>query len=230
MNLLPVAQLGSHMPPPTVIAAILLVIFLAIGLHEYAHAKFADLAGDPTPRAMGRVTLNLFKHFDLLGSIMILVTTLSGFGIGWGKPVMMDPRRMKNPKWDHFVAVLAGPMSNLVQAAVYAVLLRVLGNAGLLGGGFFTAFLLYGVLVNVSLCIFNLLPIGPLDGMWLLGTFLGEKARLSWTRFNLSIGSIVFLLLVLIPVNAAGDSLLFIIMDPFRTFLTNVLLGPGSKI
>ncbi|MBX3110550.1 MAG: site-2 protease family protein [Fimbriimonadaceae bacterium] len=228
MSLPLVAQLGAHVPPPPVIAAILLVIFLAIGLHEYCHAKFADLAGDPTPRAMGRVTLNLFKHFDLLGTIMILVTTFSGFGIGWGKPVIMDPRHMKNPKWDHFIAVLAGPMSNLVQAAVYAVLLRLLMPTGMLQGGFLTAFLLYGVILNVTLFVFNLLPIGPLDGMWLLGTFLSDKARISWTRFNLSIGSLLFLVLVLIPVNTTGDSLLFVIMSPFSDFLQRLLLGSGS--
>lgn len=227
MSLPLVAQLGAHVPPPPVIAAILLVIFLAIGLHEYCHAKFADLAGDPTPRAMGRVTLNLFKHFDLLGTIMILVTTFSGFGIGWGKPVIMDPRHMKNPKWDHFIAVLAGPMSNLVQAAVYAVLLRLLMPTGMLQGGFLTAFLLYGVILNVTLFVFNLLPIGPLDGMWLLGTFLSDKARISWTRFNLSIGSLLFLVLVLIPVNTTGDSLLFVIMSPFSDFLQRLLLGSG---
>ena len=100
--------------PPEAILAIGIVIFFGLGLHEYAHAKFADLAGDPTPRYYGRVTLNLFKHFDLLGAIMIAFTAISGFGIGWGKPVPMDPRKMRNPRWDHFVAVAAGPLSNLL--------------------------------------------------------------------------------------------------------------------
>src|SRR5688500_10381483 len=95
--------------PPGMLAAAIVILF-AIGLHEYCHAKFADMAGDPTPRYYGRVTLNLFNHFDPLGTIMIIVTMLSGFGIGWGKPVPMDPSKMRNPRWDHFVAVLAGPL------------------------------------------------------------------------------------------------------------------------
>ena len=76
----------------------LIVIFFAIGLHEYAHCKMADVAGDPTPRYYGRVTLNLFKHFDPVGTMMIIITTLYGFGIGWGKPAPMDARKMKNPR------------------------------------------------------------------------------------------------------------------------------------
>ncbi|MBS1707877.1 MAG: site-2 protease family protein [Armatimonadetes bacterium] len=222
MNLLPLAQLGGHIDVEMV-AAIIAVIFLAIGIHEYCHAKFADLAGDPTPRAMGRVTLNLFKHFELLGSIMILITALAGYGIGWGKPVMMDPRRMKNPKWDHFIAVLAGPMSNLVQAAVFAVLLRLVG-AYVVSVPFLLYFLFFGVMINVSLFVFNLIPIGPLDGMWLLGTFMPDKTRLAWTRFNLTIGQFVFLGLVLIRF-PDGSSPLSIIMGPLRSTLARVLLG-----
>lgn len=76
----------GHTPPLPNILAMIIVIFFAIGLHEYAHCKFADMAGDPTPRMYGRVTLNLFKHFDPLGSIMILFTVLNGFGIGWEDP------------------------------------------------------------------------------------------------------------------------------------------------
>ena len=70
------------------------VLFLGIGLHEYAHCKVAELMGDPTPREMGRVTLNLFKHFDPAGTVMIIVTSIIGFGIGWGKPAPANPNRI----------------------------------------------------------------------------------------------------------------------------------------
>ncbi|MFX9042700.1 hypothetical protein ABTN45_19905, partial [Acinetobacter baumannii] len=69
---------------PVQTIATLLVLFFGIGLHEYAHCKVADRAGDPTPRTYGRVTLNLLKHFDPMGAIMIVLTTFYGFGIGWG--------------------------------------------------------------------------------------------------------------------------------------------------
>jgi Zn-dependent protease len=201
--------------------AIFLDIFLAIGIHEYAHAKLADMAGDPTPGIYGRVTLNLFKHFDPIGTIMIIITTLSGFGIGWGKPVPMDPRKMRNPKWDHFVAVIGGPVSNFIQAMLFAVLYRLLGNQEI---EFLTTFLLFGVLINVSLGLFNLLPIGPLDGMWILGTFLPDRARIKWTQFNLQFGGFLFLGLIIL--GQTGFFPLFdMVLGPARRVVTRFMLG-----
>lgn len=207
------------LPPLYQLLAIGLTIFLAIGIHEYCHAKFADLAGDPTPGYFGRVTLNLTKHFELMGTIMIIVTSLAGVGIGWGKPVPMDPSKMRNPKWDHFVAVAAGPASNFIQACIFALLIRAgvamspefadlilmfLGRRDYFDPlstygfalAFFSAFCMMGVTINIALCLFNLLPIGPLDGMWLLGTFMPPPTRLSWTKFNLSVGSVLFLVII----------------------------------
>jgi len=201
--------------------AIFLVIFLAIGIHEYAHAKLADMAGDPTPGIYGRGTLNLFKHFDPIGTIMIIITTLSGFGIGWGKPVPMDPRKMRNPKWDHFVAVIGGPVSNFIQAMLFAVLYRLLGNQEI---EFLTTFLLFGVLINVSLGLFNLLPIGPLDGMWILGTFLPDRARIKWTQFNLQFGGFLFLGLIILGQTGAFP-LFNMVLGPARRVVTRFMLG-----
>jgi Zn-dependent protease len=187
------------------ITATLIVIFLAIGVHEFSHAKFADMAGDPTPRAMGRVTLNLFKHFDPFGVIMILITTMYGFGIGWGKPVMVNPSKMNNPRWDHFVSVAAGPVSNLVQATLFGLAFRFLLPTGALGGQgthgldlTFTGMLvMQGVIVNLSLAFFNLIPFGPLDGHWLIGAFMPDKWRFRWYRFSATTGSFILLALIL---------------------------------
>jgi Zn-dependent protease len=164
------------LPPLYQLLAIALTIFLAIGIHEYCHAKFADLAGDPTPRYFGRVTLNLTKHFELMGTIMIIVTSIAGVGIGWGKPVPMDPSKMRNPKWDHFVAVAAGPASNFIQACIFALMIRAgvamspefadvvltfmgrreaIDIVGVYGFplAFFGAFCLMGVSINIALCL-----------------------------------------------------------------------------
>ena len=210
---------------PTSIVAFLIVAFFAIAIHEYAHAKVADAAGDPTPRAHGRVTLNPFAHFDPLGAVMIVITSIAGIGIGWGRPVPMDPRRMKNPKWDHFAAA-AGPLSNLIQAGVYAILFRVLTMSGALPSSSFFMYLLYaGVLVNIALFLFNLIPVGRLDGMWLLGTFLPERSRWAWTRWNLSTGQFVFLALILIGQVVPEFSIIRIVVGPFRDFFVGLLLG-----
>lgn len=193
----------------------MIVIFLAIGLHEYAHAKFADNAGDPTPRMFGRVTLDLTKHFELVGTIMIILTSLAGFGIGWGKPVPMDPSKMKNPRWDHFMAVLAGPVTNLLLAAIFAVCFRIaFTNTAIDISGFLYALLSTGVLLNLGLFCFNMVPLGPLDGMWLLGTFFNEKTRYAWTRWNLTIGQFVFIGVVLFSQMMPGGGLFRVIAIP----------------
>jgi len=190
--------LGNVAPEQAIVIAI--VLFLGIGLHEYAHCKVADMAGDPTPGIYGRVTLNLTKHFEPIGTIMIILSSLSGFGIGWGNPAPMDPRKMKNPRWDFFAAVIAGPLCNLAQAAVWGILFRISYAQSLAspGGGipFLVLLSLEGVIINLVLCFFNLIPLGPLDGHWLLGLLLPEKPRYYWYRFNRQIGTYALLALI----------------------------------
>lgn len=184
----------ENLPPLPAILAEILVLFLGIGLHEYAHCKFADLAGDPTPRYYGRVTLNLTKHFEPLGTLMMFLSSLMGFGIGWGRAAPSDPKKMKNPRWDFFVSVAAGPISNIAQAVVYAFILRLLLTTGKINdlsgfvGEFIKYLILYGVQINITLCLFNLIPFGPLDGHWLVGLLMPEPLRWRWFRFNSAIG------------------------------------------
>lgn len=204
----------------------LLVIFLAIGIHEFCHAKFADMAGDPTPRIYGRVTLNLFNHFDPMGALFIFITVVSGFGIGWGRPVPMDPSKMRNPRWDHFAAVAAGPISNLLQAVLWAVIFRGVTLGGLGDSSFIFMLAFFGVIINISLFLFNLIPIGPLDGMWILGTFLPQDMRDRWTYWNLRTGQFVFLGMILLGMMSPSISpIRFLIWQP-AMFLTGLLLGP----
>jgi Zn-dependent protease len=124
----------------------------------------------------------------------------------------MDPGKMRNPRWDHFAAVAAGPLSNLIQAVLYAVAIRIMVLTGSSDGHLLARyalflqdpgtypplpgielFLLFGVLINLGLCFFNLIPLGPLDGHWLLGTFLAEPARLKWYLWNRQVGGFVFI-------------------------------------
>lgn len=168
-----------------------IVLFFGVGLHEFAHCKFADMAGDPTPSYYGRVTLNLTKHFEASGVIMMVLSSLVGFGIGWGKPAPINPAKMRNPRVDTFISVVAGPLSNILQAVIYALVLRVLIAQGARLDNPFTGspdfivrLCLLGVLSNLGMALFNLIPFGPLDGHWLVGELLPDKQRYYWYRLN----------------------------------------------
>ena len=110
-----------------IIASIPALIIAAAG-HEYAHAKAADLLGDPTPRMMGRLTMNPFVHLDLIGSLALIIG-----GFGWAKPVVVNPTNFKDPRTDDMIVSIAGPMANLVMAFIGYVVMRCLEAANLLG-------------------------------------------------------------------------------------------------
>ena len=209
-------------------------IIPAITIHEYCHAKFADMAGDDTPRSQGRVTLNPLAHLDPLGTIMMLISSLAGVGIGWGRPVLVDQRKLRNRRVDNFILTIAGPLSNLLQAIFWAILLRfVLVPMGseLRGSGLFelvTNFALVSVLINTGLFVFNLVPLGPLDGHWLVSELLPDKQRFAWLKFCHGPGMFIFLALVLIP--PGPYDVLGNFMYPFIKRIVSVLLGIPSDV
>jgi len=175
------------------------------------------MAGDPTPSFYGRVTLNLFRHFDPIGTIAIIISSLTGFGIGWGKPAPITPSKMRNPRWDTFIAVAVGPLSNLLQATLYAFVMRIMLVGGSIGQmqvfaawdrqqtTFPAALVTMGVLVNVSLFVFNLIPLGLLDGHWLVGQLLPEKQRFYWYKYNRSYGTMALMAIIFLAPGILGD-------------------------
>lgn len=204
---------------PFDIAVLIPLVLLSITVHEFTHAKLADAAGDPTPSFYRRVTLNPIAHFDMYGLFFIFVVITTGIGIGWGRPVPMNPSKMRNPKWDHFWAVLGAPLSNLGMAIVAAILMKlVVLGMGPMGVLEIQSVLSTFISLNIGLFLFNLLPIGPLDGMWVFGTFLPEKTRFYWTKFNLTYGQFIFLGLVLF-----GKDIIWDILDPLYTLIFKAL-------
>jgi Zn-dependent protease len=202
-------------------------IIPAITLHEFCHAKFADLGGDDTPRLQGRVTLNPLAHLDPLGTLMMIISSLSGFGIGWGRPVMVNTSKLKNRRVDNFILTIAGPLSNLFLALLWAIILRfalmpIESTEVLIR--ILKIYALVSVEINVSLFIFNLVPIGPLDGHWLVSELLPEKQRLAWLQFCHGPGMWIFLILVLIPSNSPYD-ILGKTIYPIAKWIIGNLLG-----
>jgi len=153
----------------------IIVLIISIILHEIAHGYMADRLGDPTARLRGRLSLNPLVHIDWLGSVILplfLVFTGSPFLIGWAKPVPFNPYNMKNPKWGGVLVALAGPLTNLLLAVIFALALKFLS----LSVGF--VFLFNSIiLTNLALAVFNLVPIPPLDGHHILYALLPEDAH-----------------------------------------------------
>jgi len=160
------------------------VFLLALTIHEYAHGWVADRLGDQTARLQGRLSLNPLAHLDPIGTIAIVL-----IGFGWARPVPVDARYLRKPRRDMMLIAAAGPVSNLVMAALAAFASRMI-PWGALGMEWAWAILplrvvLYmGVGVNVLLAVFNLLPIPPLDGSRVLSGLLPLRQAISYSRLE----------------------------------------------
>lgn len=160
----------------------------AITVHEAAHAYVAMLLGDKTAYRLGRVTLNPIPHIDLVGTVIVpaLALALGGILFGWAKPVPIDPSKMRYPRKSFMWVALAGPVSNLIMAVLWAFV--ALAGREQLGGDSVSPGMLAmgmaGIQINMMLMIFNLLPIPPLDGSRVVARFLKGKALQTWSTLE----------------------------------------------
>ena len=160
----------------------LAVIFLTLPIHEWAHGFVSTKLGDPTPRYQGRLTLNPMAHIDVMGAIGILL-----FGIGWAKPVQVNARYYRNSKWGMALVALAGPLSNVILAFILLILGNVLVFVGLTELAIIQQvylFLYYIALINISLAVFNLIPVPPFDGSRILFAVLPQKYYFQIMRYE----------------------------------------------
>ena len=141
-------------------------LLITLTVHEYAHARMAVALGDPTPRVLGRLTLNPIAHLDPVGLIMMWL-----FKFGWAKPVPINPSYFKNYRQDTLIVSLAGPVSNMLLALLTAFLIVISAKMQLLSGGWLKV-LSMTYTYNIILAIFNLVPIPPLDGSKVLASLL----------------------------------------------------------
>jgi len=158
---------------PLVFLLVVGALIISISIHEFAHAKVADILGDNTARLLGRVTLDPRAHLDPVGSLLLLFA-----GFGWGKPVPFNPINLQNPKRDSALIAFAGPMSNFLLAGALSILVRFTGSDSFMG-----AFLYFTIFYNIVLGVFNLLPIHPLDGFKVVGGFLPPNLYIQWMQF-----------------------------------------------
>ncbi len=184
----------------TVVTIFSLVILLfSVIMHELAHGYVAFSLGDPTAKYAGRLTLNPIKHLDLFGSIILpLLLFLAGspFLFGWAKPVPVNPYNFSDKKYGDIKVSLAGPASNFLLAIIFGLILRFIPSEIILANQGIGIALVYIVAINIWLAVFNLIPVPPLDGSWILFSLLSNKfLRL---RFFLKQYGIVILVLLIL--------------------------------
>lgn len=169
-----------------------IVIIVSLVLHELAHALTADAFGDKTARYAGRITLNPIAHFDVLGLIMIMMAP-----IGWAKPVPIQPANFRHPRWGLTLTALAGPATNLLLACIcFGFMARMPGLTP--DPTFGTLLLAYGGAVNVNLCMFNLIPLPPLDGSRVVLSWLPTRFANMYGRLELYGPFILFLAILVL--------------------------------
>lgn len=214
----------------TALISSLIIIFFTLPMHEWAHAFVATKLGDPTPGYQGRLTLNPFAHIDYFGALALIV-----FGIGWAKPVQVNSRYFNNIKRDMALTAAAGPIMNLLLAFVFMIISNLYlvfiapltnnGNYEIITGIYSVIY--YYIYINISLAIFNLIPIPPFDGSRILFAFLSVKAYLKIMEYERYFKIIILVIIF----SSAGSGLLsllttkvssalwFVANLPFKLFL-----------
>jgi len=203
-------DLGSLLRPDVLLSRVLILI-IALPIHELAHALIAYRLGDVTSRDYGRLSLNPLDHLDPVGALMIL---LGGFG--WAKPVPVNPYglyRSRNSTTGFALVALAGPLSNIFLAALFAIPIRL----DLIPPGFLERLVVGFITVNIALAVFNLIPIPPLDGSRVAVAVLPQQ----WGEYILRLEPYgIFIVLLLVFVGVVG-----LLMGPPMFFLERLILG-----
>ena len=177
---------------------LIVILIFSIVIHEVSHGAMANYLGDPTAKNAGRLTLNPLKHLDPVGSVIlpVLLILTTGSGIGWAKPVPINPLNFRDQKYGSFKSAAAGPAANLAIALIFGFMIRFSFSLlpSLLPSSLIEMFA-YIVFINILLAVFNLMPIPPLDGSHLLFAFLPysmQNIKIFLTQFGFFI--LIFLL------------------------------------
>lgn len=218
-------------------------ILISLSFHEMSHGYASYRLGDPTAQRLGRITLNPLKHLDPIGTLLLVVSMFSGFGFGWAKPVPIDPTYYKNARRGTVLVSLAGPVSNLLLAFIFAfpmaiigvkngyTVSEILGSNGIFPGYSWQEILFnissYFYMINIGLATFNILPVPPLDGSKILTAILPSDLYFKLMQYERYVG-LFFLALILWK-----PGVLYSILTPFRNaveFVFTLLISPVAGL
>ena len=205
-------MLQTLLNPPLSFLFFALILIIAVTVHEFFHAFTAYRLGDPTPRSQGRLSLNPLVHLDPLGTLALFL-----IGFGWGKPVEFYPPNLKRPRQDAALISLSGPVSNLIMATLAAIIGRTLLEPNT------ASFLLPFIYINVILAVFNLVPIGPLDGQKIVFALLPRDLAYEYQAIMARYGTLI-LIFFLIPFFGSTPPIQALI-GPVVSFILRLLLG-----
>jgi Zn-dependent protease len=204
-----------------------IIILISFPVHEFAHAWTAWRLGDSTARLFGRLTLNPIVHFDPLGGILLVLSSLVGFGVGWAKPTPVNPNNLRGGHWSEAVVAAAGPLSNLVIASIAAGILRImlaLGDNGTVLPDWAYQVVFDVVEINIALLLFNFIPVPPLDGSKVLYGFLSPRQQYQWRPVLEQYGFLLLIVVAFLPL-FGGESLFQLVFARIGGPLINFLVG-----
>lgn len=208
---------------PSLIAAAI-ILLVSFPVHEFAHAYAAYRLGDGTAKMFGRLTLNPIAHFDPIGGLMLIASSVFGVGIGWAKPTPVNPANLRGGHDSEGIVAFAGPASNLVLAAIGAIIFRVVQPIDAVPD-LVLLVLVYFVIINVALMLFNLLPVPPLDGSKVAYSFMSPRTQMQWRPVLEQYGLILLLFVAFVPLLPGNTTIFEFVFDKIGAPIVNFLVG-----
>lgn len=221
----------------TLLLAVILIpcLVVAIVFHEVAHGWTALMLGDPTAKEQRRLTLNPLRHVDPIGTLLVpgALALVGGPIFGWAKPVPVNARRLRNPRYGMMAVAVAGPLSNLIMALLATIGFGVLAGLGYSSGATLPDWVLmtflYFTLINVFLALFNLLPIPPFDGSHIVGGLLPRSLVPQWQRLQ-QVGIVLIVILVAITWAFPQSGIIASVVLPPVEWLQGQYLGLADRV